>query len=145
MPPHTYTATLTRACARSLAQNKTHNKGRIVKEVELTLAGKFNEIIGEGDQNKRKFLYICTHKISLNHTRNVECTGARPGSIIVGIGGEPETLVDLVHELKAERFFKLDGYSAISIENVEVIFLPMTEAPGDIWSAIISFLMDNGS
>ena len=68
----------------------------------------------------------------------------RPGSIIVDIEGEPESLTDVVQELKIARFFELDGYEMV-IENVRVISVPTTKKPEDIWNTIINHLLDNGS
>ena len=118
---------------------------RIIQEVRLTLRGDFNEVVDKGEKNKQKFLVACTRKISNDYTRDLECTDVRPGSIIVDIEGEPERLKDVVQELKTAESFKLEGYVAMVIENVDVIPLPTTKKTEDIWSAIIDYLFDNGS
>ena len=116
----------------------------IIQEGKLTLRGDFNKVVGKGEKNKQKFLVVCSRKISNNYTRNLECTDVRPGSIIVDIEGEPERLKDVVQELKTAESFKLEGYVAMVIENVDVIPLSTTKKPQDILGTIINYLFDNG-
>ena len=131
----------------------------VTEQVVFVLKGNFSEVIGEGEENKQKFLTACTLKLSKNNTRDVRCADVRPGSIIVDIEGAPKQLEELAGELKTEKSFALEGYADFTIDKVDFISGTTTttkksttttkktplEDMEDIGSQIIKHLMGNGS
>lgn len=96
------------------------------QQATLVLGGKFNEVVGSGVENKRKFLTECTRKLSNNNARSVECIDVRPGSVIVVIGGELDAVVEAVQSVQSAGSLELDGYEKMKVENV---ILPMSSSP----------------
>ena len=84
------------------------------------LGGNFKDVIGEGDENKQKFLTECSRELSNGNTRDLECVDVRPGSIIVDIEGAPEDLVAMEEEVQTEKAFVLDGFPELAVEHFHV-------------------------
>jgi len=147
-----------------LSNTTTTALAEVTEQVVLVLKGNFSEVIGEGEENKQKFLTACTLKLSKNNTRDVRCADVRPGSIIVDIEGAPKQLGELAEELKTEKSFALEGYADFTVDKLDYISATTTTKPPatttiktagttttktpleeieDIGSPIIKYLMEN--
>ena len=106
--------------------------------ITITLAGDFGKVIGEGKKNKQKFLNVCTHNLSRNGTRNLECTDVRPGSIVISVGGARSELTEVINRLKNQQSLRLEGFGEINIAKLDVIkLLPTTtKHPGDLFDTM---------
>ena len=106
--------------------------------ITITLAGDFGKVIGEGGENKQKFLNACTRNLSRNDTRNLECTDVRPGSIIISVGGARSELADMFNGFKNQQSLQLEGFGEMNIAKLDVIkLLPTTtKHPGELFDTM---------
>ena len=86
----------------------------------LVLGGSFKDVIGEGEENKKKFLTACTQKLSKGNTRDLACVDVRPGSILVDVEGATQALVALKKEVQTNKAFVVPGFPKLTVEAVQI-------------------------
>ena len=91
------------------------------KGATLVLGGNFKDVIGEGAENKKKFLTACTDKLSNGNTRDLACVNVRPGSIVVDVEGATEALVAMKKEVQTDKAFELAGFPKLTVERVAIV------------------------